>query len=165
MLLIHFERHHWLELFPAPWERAWRALEQDTIRRFEQTAILHAPPMVRDHAGEFVVRTVFGLHALREKLVVLDAGLDDRALEALKLDLLRTEPDLVGDPAVRLRLRTATAELLVLSVHGGARAIGELTAARARLDLAASEPWQRTREAVSGGPYVDVGRLLVDRQA
>jgi hypothetical protein len=34
------------------------------------------------------MRAVFGIQALREKLLIMDAGLDDRAIEALKLQIL-----------------------------------------------------------------------------
>lgn len=161
MLLVHFEQHHWLELFPAAWEPAWRAVEQETLRRFRQTVVEYAPPLVQVHADEFVVRTVFGLDALREKLVTLDAAIDDVALEALKLDLLRGDPEAMADPHARLRLRSATSDALNFAVQLGNRSAVELAVARSHLDTTASQAWQKTRDTVCGGPYVDVGRLLV----
>lgn len=46
------------------------------------------PPIAQDMGARFKRRVVFGFRALREKLVLWDAGLDDRVVEAVKGDLL-----------------------------------------------------------------------------
>ena len=55
---------------------------------FHQTMEVDAPPMVKAWAPHMIRRLVFGLGALREKLLAFDAGLNDRVLELLKLRLL-----------------------------------------------------------------------------
>jgi hypothetical protein len=161
LLLFDLKRHHWLELFPAGWEGAWKALELETVRRFQQTVEELAPPVIQDQADEFVVRTVFGIDALREKLVALDAGVDDRALEAAKLGLLRDDPRLIGDPDIRIRLRTATSDALSLAVLHRGRRRGQLELPRSDLDTTSTEAWQPTRDAIGSGTFVDANRLLV----
>jgi hypothetical protein len=165
LLVIDFPRRQWFELYPVPWEAAWRELEADSERRFRQTMVELAPPVIQDQADEFTVRTVFGLFALREKLVAFDAGIDDRALEALKLELLRTEAELLGSPEVRLRLRTISADVLQFSVHRHDRWSSDFEVARSHLDTAAAEAFAAARTTVSAGSYVDIGRILVSGTA
>lgn len=57
------------------------------VQEFED-AFVHAPEIARELGRALVHRLVFGLGALREKLMLWDAGLDDRVVEAIKLDLL-----------------------------------------------------------------------------
>lgn len=85
-----FGRWQWFTVFPEDaldsWEDAVRFAEQ----RFTETLEERSPPIVKDWAPRFRphMRAVFGLQALREKLMIADAGLDDRTVEALKLQLL-----------------------------------------------------------------------------
>jgi hypothetical protein len=51
-------------------------------------AFLFGPAVAEELARQLVPRLVFGLGALREKLLLSDAGLDDRVVEAVKGDLL-----------------------------------------------------------------------------
>jgi hypothetical protein len=163
LLVLDLDRHHWIELFPAPWQPRWRALERASFRRFRSNLVEHAPPMLQERAGAFVVRTVFGLDALREKLVAFDAGIDDRALEAVKLGILRSRPELASYPGLQIRLRAVKGASLRCSVHDGRSALGELHVPGEQLDAAASDAWLATRQLFLGG-YVDLGRLL-DRPA
>lgn len=52
-------------------------------------AFLFGPDLAEELGRQVAPRLVFGLGALREKLVLADAGLDDRVVEAVKGDLLR----------------------------------------------------------------------------
>jgi hypothetical protein len=85
-----FGRWQWFTVFPEAALEAW----EDAVRFAEQsfTATLEerSPPIVKEWAPRFRphLRAVFGLQALREKLMIADAGLDDRTVEALKLQLL-----------------------------------------------------------------------------
>ena len=97
------------------------------------------------------VRLVFGLVALREKLLAWDAGLDDVDLELLKLAAMRA----VGEPLARaatLRLVACTADAAVL-----------LDDAATRWDVPrdALPPgaFVELRAALGAGCYVDLARL------
>ena len=64
----------------------------------------------RADADDYRLRLVFGQWALREKLLLWDAGIDDAVVEVVKLDLrlrhsLRGLPIVVGVPASELILR------------------------------------------------------------
>jgi len=83
----------------AGWQAA--IARHQTVWRncFEQ-----GPPVAQEMGARMKRRLVYGYRALREKLVLWDAGLDDRIVEAVKGDLLREEED---DPReLVLRLHT-----------------------------------------------------------
>jgi hypothetical protein len=153
------DRRHWLGVYPERWEDSWRALEKEVAESFRLSAVEFAPRMIRDVANEFVVRLVFGLAALRDKLLCLDAGLDDGWLEVLKLRLLRDGEVLRFSPAERPSLTRVGEGLRFSSQHGDE--IVELEVARARLDeLRQDRAWDVAYQQLTGGPYVDVGRVL-----
>ncbi len=85
-----FDRHHWFTVVGAvelPFLSEWRAFAREA---FQKTMLERSPALVRDQiAPEMRQRLVFGLASLREKLLAFDAGLDDRVLELLKLEVLR----------------------------------------------------------------------------
>jgi hypothetical protein len=63
-----------------------------------------APSIVRREAGTIAVRLCFGLEELREKVVVDDARLDDRVVEAVKAALMVAEPRLEAAGVAALSL-------------------------------------------------------------
>ncbi len=164
LVWLDFPRKRWLMVFPSAWESAWRALERDPLRSHQESMVEHAPEMVRDQAEGYTIRTLFGFAQLRDKLRALEAGLDDEALEVLKLDAMRAGVGIALHPSERLEL-IAAGDPLVLAVAGDPARRIEVP--RARLDEIAADraTWRSAFDAVSGGPYVDVGRLLVDGNA
>ena len=62
----------------------------------------NAPPITQEMGKRFKRRVVFGFHALREKIVLWDAKLDDRVVEAVKGDLLRDEDESPRDVILRI---------------------------------------------------------------
>jgi hypothetical protein len=155
LFYVDFERHQFFGVFPSAWEGAWRAVEAEVAESFRQGVAEHAPEFVRAQAPEFTVRAIFGLAALREKLLCLEAGIEDDALEALKLDLMRSGPRF--HPSARPRLSELDSERLHFEVPEGG-----LEVPRGQLDLLASDPaWRSTREQLCAGVFIDVGRLLL----
>lgn len=65
----------------------WRARVTAHQQVFD-ACFTFGPPDAEALGGSLQPRLVFGIGALREKLQILDAGLDDRVVEALKADLL-----------------------------------------------------------------------------
>jgi CpXC motif protein len=82
-----FGRRHWILVFP----RALLGERQELLDRaddsYRATMIERCAPVVRGWSEGMFRRTVFGLPALREKLIGLDLGLDDRVIELMKLGL------------------------------------------------------------------------------
>jgi CpXC protein len=83
-----FPRRHWFTVVPRngiAHRRAWLDIAHAS---FQQTMVERASPLAMEWAPEMTRRLIFGLASLREKLLLFDAGLDDHAIEAMKLELL-----------------------------------------------------------------------------
>ncbi len=74
------------------------------------------PPIAQEMAARFKRRIVYGYRALREKLLVWDAGLDDRAVEAVKGDLLADEGEAPREVVLRVS-RILDGGHLLFSLH------------------------------------------------
>lgn len=156
---LDLPRGHFIMCFAASDEARWRELEGEVQRLYDANVVDHAPPYAQELVGPQWLRTVFGLPALREKLVVAEHDLDDRVVEVLKLELIRTRK-WVFDPARRPRLRELTHEALVFEGWLSERV--ELAVPRAAYDhIARSELHRASIERVGAGSYVDLGRVMV----
>jgi hypothetical protein len=128
-----FERHHWFTVVPTvelPFLAQWREFAESTFRA---TMIERCPALVREEmAPRMLERLVFGLAALRDKLIALDHGLDDRVLEILKLELLR-ERGLLPDAHLACHLAAVSLDTLDFEIArpGTPPEIDRVTIARA----------------------------------
>ncbi len=145
----------WFGVYPPRWEEAWRALEEQLLASFRSAMVEFAPPIVQEEAGRYTVRALFGLDALRDKVLAFDAGLDDAAFETLKLDLLRRTPAL----SIAGRPRLVAVAATRITLHAGDDALELDRSAVAA--VAEGAQWQAARAAVAGAAYVDVGRTLL----
>jgi hypothetical protein len=94
MAFTDFPRRQWFTIAPShglPWRRTWLELARAS---FQATMVDNAPEMVVGWGREMTRRLMFGLAALREKLIIADAGLDDRVVELMKIQIVR---DLRGE--------------------------------------------------------------------
>jgi len=85
-----FPNRQWFTVAPStalPHRKRYLELANTSYAQTMQSPT--APPLVQQWSGEMTRRLMFGLAALREKLVAFDAGLDDRVVELLKIQLLR----------------------------------------------------------------------------
>ena len=156
LVYLDFDAGHWIHMFRRVDVAAWARFEAEADRTFTETMTVHAPPMVREWAPRMVRRTVFGLGALREKLALMREGIDDAAVEVLKLDLLRRTEAFAWRPDAPLRLAAVLDDALRFEQHDNDDAV---TVPRAWLDHVASDPeWTEVRAAVAAGSYVDMGR-------
>jgi hypothetical protein len=84
-----FPARHWFTIAPST-GLAWRNRYLEIARQgFEATMQRNAPDLVIGWGTEMTRRLIFGLAALREKLVLFDAKLVDRVIELLKIQLIR----------------------------------------------------------------------------
>jgi hypothetical protein len=109
---IDVPRRQWFTVFPRIDLRHRDELVAFARAAFRETMIERAPELVQGWAAEMTERAVFGLASLREKLVVLEAGLDDRLIECLKLQLFRTA-GLVLHPDTFLHVAAVESDELV----------------------------------------------------
>jgi hypothetical protein len=98
-----FARGHWVHVSTPASLAEWAAVERYAVETFDRYMV-GGPPAVAELSRTFVVRVVFDLDELREKLVIWDAGLDDALVECMKLVCLRERPSIAGaDRRIRLR--------------------------------------------------------------
>lgn len=145
-----FPRRHWFTVVPRIDLRHREELAAFARRSFEMTMQERAPQMVQGWAEEMTQRLVFGLASLREKLVIFDAGLDDRVVELLKLQLCR-EGAAALHPDTYFHVTAVDSDSLIFELGLPGEAPRELPVPRERyvmVELARAElephmPWQR----------------------
>jgi len=162
VIYTDFDDKHWIGEFPAADEVAWAMLEQHATDSFRRAMIDFAPAFLRADAAGFTIRTVFGLPALAEKILLLRHGWDDRVVEAMKLKLV-LESGTVLHPARRPVVVEADADCLTVALADGA---GAVVVTCTDADAFAADPaWREVLALLARGPYVDIGRLMRDGRA
>jgi hypothetical protein len=148
-------------------EPAWQELETEPVRAFERACGANAPAIAQGAGKGMKIRTVFGLLALREKLICFEAGLDDVVLELLKFRLMLA-PDgfaLIGN--AHPRLIDLNQDRLVFAApidQTEPTPQYELVSCpqQAYDDIASDHEFRASLEAsLNGSPYVDCGKLLL----
>ena len=160
-----FPRRQWFTVVPPvnlARRSEWVAYAE---RSFRAVFLERAAPIVRTWAPSFTRRVIFGLASLREKLVAFDAGLDDRTLEHLKLDLI-ADGRLGYTPDGYFHLSEVRGDQLVLEWGlPGDRATQELVVPRSEYDVRHASPDLARATALLTGPVVDLRVLHVPELA
>jgi len=156
---LDFERKQLFLVFPLAEERRWAELEGEPQKLWERNlGAAELPVAVRELGQGFHVRAVFGPSALREKVILFEAGLDDAAVEAYKLGWMREAPLARMYPGSRPQLHSRRDEdlLFVATPRGGERQVLAVEIATLRAYPVEDPLVGQLRQ----GPYVDTGRLL-----
>ncbi|HLY56033.1 MAG TPA: CpXC domain-containing protein [Stellaceae bacterium] len=161
---IHAAGHQFLTVWPADDLPRWPEQEARAVKTFNRFWGAEADPVAAQIGSELVHRVAFGWEAAHEKIVVVEAGIDDVSLELAKLALLRTQDDIpIGESALRL-VGIDADNNLVLGLFKGAdeHVLEQYLVPRALLSEieADAEAWAPLREQLSEGPFVDIQRLL-----
>jgi CpXC protein len=159
---IDFRRRLYVGVYPGSAETVWWIHERDPADAFVRNLGWAAPPVARPVGEGFVVRTVFGLAALREKVIALEASLDDVALEILKLRLMLSRTDMPLDVGSRPRLvRVDEASLFFMSLGA------EFPLKRSEYLAVVGDPElsELVYPFLAGHPYCDAGRILTPEPA
>lgn len=165
---IDASRGEWLAVFPEPDQDEWRVREEEVARLFDKAFGPRASPLARELGKSLRARLVFGWAALREKLALDDAGLDDVQVELLKIGLLRNVPEMPFALTSELRFVGApedgTNELAFAWVDStssdfiqGLRVPRELYEDVER----DAEQWKALRADFEGALFVDLRRLVL----
>lgn len=96
-----FERDQYVVVETPP-RRPWSSVRATHARVFEDS-FTSGPPIATEMASRFAKRGVYGFPALREKLLIWDASLDDLVVEGVKGEL--TERLCLQPDEVLFRLR------------------------------------------------------------
>ena len=100
--VVDFEKSQWIISYPNEGEQHWSDCVRMTEHSFNRCMKIQAPLFIRETVGDWTVRTVFGYPAIREKLVIEEAGFSDVSVETAKLHLQAGRPDW-GRATLRLR--------------------------------------------------------------
>lgn len=167
LVYLDFSRHQLFAMFPRSQENAWWEVEATSKQVFEDCLGAGAPAIARKFGEGMQVRTVFGFGAMREKLLLEEAAIDDLTFEAYKLDLMRSVEGLGIAPNLRPRLAECTAQALIFVVPaladtgGHATELLELPLADYEAFAQAYTGHDELRKALQDSAYVDIGRLLI----
>ena len=113
-----FSRMEYIAVEPPP-PGDWREVREKHQQAYDRN-VEFGPPVAQELASGFRTRLVFGLAALREKLIIWDADLDDRILELCKAgwferedkdptkSILRLDAVLPGQHLMLVQLEPAT---------------------------------------------------------
>jgi hypothetical protein len=153
-------RGQWIAGFPWEKLRRWRECERHAHKMLERTT----SPADRT---ALTPRITFGWNALREKVLLIDKGLDDVALELCKCELAAglTDGPLAAGTEMRL-LRIDNGDLAMAAIHGDS----EQVVSRARIPksqyatVAANDSpaLQDLRARIAAGMFVDAQRLTIE---
>ena len=162
---FHAAGKQFLTVRPASELPGWPEQEARAVATFNRFWGPGADPVAAQIGSELGHRVVFGWEAAHEKLVAIDAGVDDVTLELVKLALLRTQDDIsIGNAAMRL-VGVDQADSLVLGLFQGAdeHVLEQFLVPRALLSEieAGADDWAPLRKQLSEGAFVDIQRVLM----
>ena len=161
-LYVDFPRRQVIGVFAADDQSRWVEVEAEAMDAFENNVRLSPSELARSLDDGVAVRTVFGLAALREKILLNEAGLDDVVVEAVKLHLLLTSDEIDGLHALPMRVTEAWEGGITFAcrVLDGDR-LGTLRVDRALYDGVAQDAVVQADvlPLLAAGSYTDIGRL------
>jgi hypothetical protein len=165
-LYVDFDRGLWVQVVPEDQRPAYHAREPEVVDAYRAAFDPVTGPRFIASLGSLVTpRLAYGHEELREKVVGGDAGLDDALVEALKLEILATHPELLRRGVMLLTLDAADAQALRFLAYsfppgGPGEIIGDISVQRAMYDaLAARKGAVRdSYPALFEGVYVNVQR-------
>lgn len=155
----------WVAAFPGAMMPDYIAVEDTVTAIFDNIYGAGAMQSAREIGKTLDLRLTFGWPGLREKLVLRSAGLDDVAVEMMKLDLLRRLPEVTMGPGIELRVIEVTEDGLQCAwVQTDSEAVMRaFTANRALYDSVLDNPegWAPIRADLTNGPFVDIQKLYM----
>jgi hypothetical protein len=164
---IELGRRLYIVVWPLALRSDWPARVAQSEQAFALAYGKEAGPEAQELAAGVALRTVFGWPALREKLIAVQAGVDDATLELAKLSVLRR---LVRAPLpgrLELRLIGRHDEMLQMAwvdAHSGRAEQALEVEATLIAQIEADAPaWQALRDELLSSPLVDFQRDLLGR--
>ena len=166
MLFTNMRKAQWVVQYPRTAREDAVALEQQADELFRREWLGNAPAPIAQEARRARRRICFGRRQLGEKLLAWREGLDDHALECLKLVMMRElMGELLAHGPTELRLAEVDGQALhfdVVSLDEG-RSLATAHASHERLAAVADdiEAFRAPFPELLDGLYVDASRYLV----
>src|SRR5262249_3930895 len=135
-LYADFDRGLWIQVQPEDQRPAYHASERDVLAAYRAAFDRARGPKFIGALGALVVpRLVYGYEELREKIVAADARLDDSLVEALKLEVLVGQPELLRRGVVLLTLDSVDDDAVTFRAYafppdGPGEIVGDIGVAR-----------------------------------
>jgi hypothetical protein len=160
-------RKQWFLVLPAGDRPFWDSFETGALDIFTKSFGAGTPQRLRALGESLSVRVVFGWSGLREKLLCAELGIADADLELLKVLLMRSiaAAGLTDTTSLRLTGQDAAGMLRMAWIDDEHESERELLSVPRELigEIAHdAEAWAALRAEITGGPFVDVCRMLVE---
>ena len=157
-------RRQWIFAEASSARNEWPEIELQAAEIFGDAFGAGAPAAAQTIGTGLIPRLVFGWPALAEKLLCNDLGLDDQALEALKLAVIAEgkSPAIYTTLDLRLTGSGETSFILTWLDPAGGTQIERLHVPQEAYALAKAggDAWAPVMSRLSGPMFVDLGRIL-----
>ena len=168
LIYLDFDEKLMIAQFPKSWNPQWQKHETVVTHNFENyLGGKYAAPSARKMAEGFRLRTVFGLESLAEKIVCMEAGIDDRLLSILKLQLIQTIEEIPFHPGfIPLFKGIKENELVFLCqvVNSEGKTKQEIITLPFPLTLDevknSADQYESLLETFHDATYIDIGRMF-----
>lgn len=158
-------RGQWISAQPLSELANWIDHEAKALEIFANAYGAQAPGPAREIGDSLSPRLVFGWAALREKLLLVDAGIDDATLELAKLAVVRGFGGAPIQPGVEFRLIGAYEENMDMSwIDARSEKVVEALSVPNSLLKSIekeTETWAAFRAQLTDGPFLDVQKLWI----
>jgi len=158
-------RNQWISVQPYDQMREWVDLEVAAENVFEEAYGNRAPDAAKEIGSGITPRLTFGWAAMREKIVLNAAELDDVTVELMKIAMIRGLGDVPLNPGVECRLvgETEDGELVLSWIDAQTEAtVEEMRVPRSLYDeIAGDDDWNALRSSLKTGPFVDLQKLYM----
>jgi hypothetical protein len=155
----------WLAGMPASQVFDWPGAEDEASAVFAASYGPTVPLAAREVAEGLQVRLCFGWPAIREKIILKEAGLDDVIIEMMKMDIMRRLKDAPFVAGIDLRVVALEGPVLqMVWIDAETEEVeSRFSAQRALYDAIAAkpEPWAALRSQLTDGPFVDMQKLFL----
>ena len=165
LVYLDMGRDQWIAVHPVDDLGDWQAREAEARETFARAYGEKASGAAKTLGDTLKPRMAFGWSAVREKLVAADEGLDDAALELVKIAIVRDVENVPLGDDTELRLVAVEGDDLIMAwIEAASENLVETMRVPRSLYDEINEDhddWQPLREEVSAGMFVDMQRLMI----
>ncbi len=162
---LDYKNGIWIMAHPIYDIGHWEADEQTATTLFANAYGKNAPASAREIGDSLTPRITFGWAAFREKLIIIEAGLDDLMIEKTKLTILANREGNPIAPGVELRLvnaREIAMRMMWIDATTG-ESLQQFDIQRALYDsVVEGEAWPGIDEKLNAGIFVDTQRMVIE---